>query len=55
MARKKHSHSSEKCRAFISKHIRRHIRQDRMSRDQAIAVALEEARRRGCKIPVRRR
>jgi hypothetical protein len=41
---------SEEARQFISEHVKEH-RYEGMPQDQAVAAAMDEARRRGMKVP----
>lgn len=41
---------SEEAREFLSEHIREH-RHEGMPQDQAVAAAMDEARRKGLKVP----
>lgn len=41
---------SEEARAFISQHVKEH-RHEGMPQDQAVAAAMDEARRKGMKVP----
>lgn len=47
--------TSDRARAFISRHIRKHKRELHMGQKQAVAVALHEAREKGYKVPAERR
>jgi hypothetical protein len=48
--KKRDSEYSEKAREFISDHIEKH-REEGMERDRAVAAAMDEARRKGLKVP----
>jgi hypothetical protein len=51
MAKKDSSAYGEKARGFLSEEIRHHIKDKDMPRDQAMAAAMSEARRKGLKVP----
>jgi hypothetical protein len=51
MAKKDSSAYGEKARGFLSEEIRHHIKDKDMPRDQAVAAAMSEARRKGLKVP----
>jgi activator of 2-hydroxyglutaryl-CoA dehydratase len=53
MPRKRRKYSKT-CAAFISRKIRK-LRKEGYEQDQAVAIAINMARRRGCRIPRRRR
>lgn len=44
------SEYSEEARAFIHEHVKEH-RHEGMPQDQAVAAAMDEARRKGLKVP----
>lgn len=46
----KESEYSDDAREFVSEHIREH-RKEGMPQDQAVAAAMDEARRKGMKVP----
>lgn len=52
MAEKKQADTGygEEAREFISEHIKKH-RHEGMPQDQAVAAAMDEARRKGLKVP----
>jgi hypothetical protein len=45
---------SEEAREFISEHVRHH-KEKGMPQDQAVAAAMDEARRKGMKVPEERK
>lgn len=47
----KDSEYSEKAREFIGKHVEKHMEEDGMKQDRAVAAAMDEARRKGLKVP----
>jgi len=47
----KKSEYSDNAREFISEHTKKHIKEDDMPQDQAVAAAMSEARRKGMKVP----
>ncbi|QQG39512.1 MAG: hypothetical protein HYS81_03970 [Candidatus Aenigmatarchaeota archaeon] len=49
VASERHVHNKRNCRAFVSRHIKAHVKEG-MPQRQAVAAALSEARRLGCKI-----
>jgi len=49
------SRYSPGAREFVARHISKHIRKYGMSPRQAVAVALSEARKKGLKVPGRRK
>ena len=50
MAEKKDEGYSEKSREFISEHVKEHMHKG-MPQDQAVAAAMDEARRKRMKVP----
>lgn len=51
MADKENEGYSDEARAFIEKEIRHHVKDQGMPQDQAVAAAMEEARKKGYKVP----
>ena len=47
----KDSEYSDKAREFISRHVEKHMEEDDMKQDRAVAAAMDEARRKGLKVP----
>lgn len=47
----KDSEYSDNAREFIGRHIEKHMEEDDMKQDQAVAAAMDEARRKGMKVP----
>lgn len=41
---------TRQCRKFVSTHIKRHKKKYGMKQSQAVAVALSEARKKGCSV-----
>ena len=53
--RKKSSAYGEKARGFISEEIKHHKKDEHMPQSQAVAAAMSEARRKGLKVPSRKK
>ena len=45
---------SKEAREFIHEHTKKHMDEDHMKQDQAVAAAMSEARRKGMKVPSRK-
>ena len=49
--KRKDSGYSEEAREFIGKEVKHHVEDKGMKQDQAVAIAMDEARRKGLKVP----